>query len=175
MTTLRTSARQGQGERVDLESLSPGFSVHARLRRLAGAEVGWGSSQLSAATSPPLGFFCYYPLSWRVLVPIHALGALSVALESLARQLSFPVADTPGCYVAGASTHDTRHARSGTWMSSLTDCSFCRRPSLLSLLFSPRMSVSDSFCRSDFLSGFWSPCTPPCVCFSFILFALVFQ
>lgn len=171
---LRTSTRQGQGERVDLESLSPGSSVHARPRRLAGAAVGWGSSQLSAAASPPLGFFCYYPLSWRVLVLIHALGALSVALESLARQLSFPVADTPGCYVAGATTHDTRHAPSGTWMSSLTESSFCRCPSLLSLLFSPRMSISDSFCRSDFLSGFWSPCIPPCVCFSFILFALVF-
>lgn len=158
---------------MDLESPSPGSFVHARPRRLAGAAVGWGSSQLSAVASPPLGFSCYYPLSSRVLVPIHALGALSVALESLPRQLSFPVADTPGCYAASATTHNTRHARSGTWMSSLTAYSFCR-PGRLSLLFSPRVSVSHSFCRSDFLSGIWSPCIPPCVCFSFILFALVF-
>lgn len=145
------------GTRVDLESLSPGTWEHGSPRMQVPREDGEAQNFLAAALFP-LGF-SRYPLSWDAPVPIHALGALSGALSALAslpRQLSLPAADTPGCDAASATTLDTVHTLVLGYF-----------PRQLALSVSPPaaqchillvyVSATDSVCRSDFLSGFWSP------------------
>jgi len=123
----------------------------------AGSAGGWRGAELSAAARPPLGF-SRYPLSWGALVPIHALGALSGALSALAslpRQLSLSAADTPGCYAASATTLDTGYGLVLGYFPRQLALSVNAPASHYHILL-VYIPVSDSVCRSDFLSGFWS-------------------
>lgn len=158
-------SRVGARVPVDLESLSLGTrelgSPRLQARRKDGEAQNFLQPPARPPARPPLGF-SRYPLSWDAQVPIHALGALSGALSALAslpRQLSVSAAGTPVCDAdaAGATTLDTGHALVLGYFPRQLALSVSA-PAAQSHILLLYASVTDSVCRSDFLSGFWFQC-----------------